>query len=480
MWSLIACRPQATSAPDVPTLLAAAAAHEEGDRGDSDERLDAELGGADDDSAFRIEELRARHALDPASRTRALAHAERLLASGLARHCDVAQGAAFFVGEQQGKNALLERLADLQRDAQLSGARECEASTRGLTRGLGGTDKQLALGGSAPRIEAVSTLFDEDAARVVIVLQADADPAILSGMRLVDDRLSAGTITSVHLPGIAGAARELPGTGLVSRVVSSPSSDGTDVRFELSRPGSKRVHFLLEPPRIVVDLAPAERVHPVRRVQRVVLDAGHGGFDPGAIGPGDVREKDVALDVVLRAGRALRQQGFDVRLTRDSDRAVPIENRSAFANAADADLFVSVHCNASENPTGHGIETYVLDDARAGRDAEVRVAARENGGSENAVIALSGLLARTRVREHSERSHAFADQLQRTATGTIRGAKDGGVHPAAFSVLVGARMPAVLFETSYVSNPREGALLATPGYRQKLADALVRAIENSR
>jgi N-acetylmuramoyl-L-alanine amidase len=494
---LTACtKPAPSTNPiqQVESLLTAATAHEQDDRGDFDERLAAALAtlGASDGAeepkvqelGFRVAEARARHTLRPEARVDAIDRADRLLARGLAQHCAVAQQAALLAGEGQGKQAMTARLQDLQRDAELAHVGECQASTAALLAGLGVRAKKIDLGGAAPRVDSIVPLFDETSARVVVALQAAADASVLSAIRLRDDRLSAGTVTSVHLPGIAlteGVPREIAGTGLVTRITTTSAVDGTDVRFELSGSGSKRVHFLLEPPRIVVDLAPAGRAQHTGKVHRIVLDPGHGGFDPGAIGPGGVREKDVALDVALRAARALRTAGFDVRLTRDADRAVPLENRSAMANAADADLFVSVHCNASESAQGHGIETYVLDDAK-GAEVALRVAARENGGSQGGVIALSALLARTQGKEHAGRSRAFAEKLQRSAVTSIRAehaeVKDGGVHPAAFSVLVGARMPAVLFETSYVSNAREGAWLATPEYRQTLADAMVRAIED--
>lgn len=449
------------------------------------------LAGRDDSKAlelsFRASERVARGALSAAARTRAIEAGEGLLGRGLATRCAIAQRVALLIGEERGKEALRARLDDLRRDAELAHAAECLESTRALLGSLGAdAARSVGVGGSAPRIEALTPLFSERAARVVIALEASADAAVLGAIRVRDDRLSAGTVTSLHLPGILAdaATRELAGQGLVTRVLTSAAADGTDVRFELSEPGSKRVHFLLEPPRVVIDLAPAARSQSAgRRVRRVVLDPGHGGFDPGAIGPSGLREKDVALDVALRAARALRNAGYDVRLTREDDRAVPIENRSALANAADADLFVSVHCNASESAGAHGIETYVLDDARGVKEAEssIRTAARENGGSRSGVLALSALLTQTRSREHGERSREFAEKLQRNAVAALRPdhpeSKDGGVHPAAFSVLVGARMPAVLFETSYVTNPRETAWLGAPTYRQKLADAMVKAIQ---
>jgi len=139
------------------------------------------------------------------------------------------------------------------------------------------------------------------------------------------------------------------------------------------------VFYLPEPYRIVIDIArhpPGAASHGHRVIERVVLDPGHGGSDPGAIGPSGVREKDVTLDIARKIAPLLAKDGVSVVLTREDDRFVPLEDRTARANAFGADLFVSIHCNAAENRGRHGVETYVLDTTKD--DIASRVAAREN------------------------------------------------------------------------------------------------------
>ena len=434
------------------------------------------------ETTFARLEARYRTHFDPTARDEALRIADGLLASAPARHCAIAVRAAWLGGEREGKAVTVRRALDLVRDAEVGHDTTCAAQARALLEDLGVRPQALLADRAVARLEALTPWFDEDAARIVLTLSAGTQAETLAALRIRDDRLSAGTVTALTLPGVVttGAnelARNTTGSGLVRALDVVPVANGTEIRLALDKPGERRVHFLLEPPRVVIDLMTARPRTP-RSAPRVVLDAGHGGFDPGAIGPNGLREKDVALDIVQRAARLLRADGFDVRTTRDDDRAVPIEHRSAIANAADAALFVSVHCNASESAHGHGIETYVLDASR--EPSELRTAARENGGSQDAAAALSMLLAKTRAVDHAARSRSLARFLQDDAVRSIRAeyknTKDGGVHPAAFSVLVGARMPAVLFETSYVSNPEEAARLAIPAYRQTLAGSLARAI----
>jgi N-acetylmuramoyl-L-alanine amidase len=213
-----------------------------------------------------------------------------------------------------------------------------------------------------------------------------------------------------------------------------------------------------------------------------VLDPGHGGTDPGAIGVGGNQEKDITLDIAHRAASLLSAQGLAVTLTRDDDRAVSLEERTGRANAAAADLFISIHCNASESHERHGIETYLLDttdSAIAGR-----VASRENATSQAASAELGNILSSMRMADQATRSARFARLVQRSAVDGVRfdypGILDGGVHHAGFYVLVGARMPGVLFESSYLSNPHEETLLTSDDYRQRLAEALADAVARYR
>jgi N-acetylmuramoyl-L-alanine amidase len=174
----------------------------------------------------------------------------------------------------------------------------------------------------------------------------------------------------------------------------------------------------------------------------------------------------------------LMREGLTVLLTRDDDRYVPLEERTARANAFGADLFVSIHCNAAENHVRHGIETYVLDTTKD--EIASRIAARENATSQAATAEIGSILASLRLADQANHSTHLAELLQRAAMVSLRdGYKDvhdGGVHTAGFYVLVGARMPSVLFETSYISNPAEESRLGLEDYKRRLADAIENAV----
>ena len=175
----------------------------------------------------------------------------------------------------------------------------------------------------------------------------------------------------------------------------------------------------------------------------------------------------------------LARQGVEVTLTRDDDRAVTLEERTARANAFGADLFVSIHCNAAENKSKKGVETYILDTSAT--ETAGKVAARENGASSAAGNEVAQLLASMRIADQGTRSTRLAELLQRASIASLSGqydsVTDGGVHRAGFYVLVGARMPAVLFETSYISNATDEQRLGSADYQQRLADAIANAIK---
>jgi N-acetylmuramoyl-L-alanine amidase len=211
----------------------------------------------------------------------------------------------------------------------------------------------------------------------------------------------------------------------------------------------------------------------------VVLDPGHGGRDTGAVGPSGIREKDVTLDVARRVAPVLSAQGLQVMLTRGEDTFVSLEERTARANTFSADLFVSIHCNASESKGRRGVEAYVLDTTRD--EIAARVAARENATTQAASAELASILGGMRLADEAQRSTRFAQLLERAAIAALQmkygEVIDGGVHTAGFYVLVGARMPSVLFETSYLSNAAEEQRLGSDDYRQLLADAIANAVK---
>lgn len=333
----------------------------------------------------------------------------------------------------------------------------------------------------APRITRVEHWVDAEAARVVVHLDRPA-------RFRVGDVASAGgkgARTYVELDGVelGGAPQQTALGGIVRRVVAEPSTTGSRVALDLEGPAYRRVFHLPEPYRVVIDIAR----HPPgagprgtgRSVARVVVDPGHGGHDPGATGPSGLKEKDVTLAVAHKVAPMLSRLGVEVALTRDDDRHVTLEERTARANAFGADLFVSIHCNAAEKPSRRGVETYVLDTTTS--DMAGRVAARENGASQAASAEVAQLLASMRLADQASRSTRFAELLQRAGVASLapayRDVVDGGVHRAGFYVLVGARMPAVIFETSYISNAIEEQRLGSADYQQRLADAIANAIK---
>jgi len=210
-----------------------------------------------------------------------------------------------------------------------------------------------------------------------------------------------------------------------------------------------------------------------------VLDAGHGGHDTGTIGPTGLTEKELALDVATRLGALVSDRiGSEVIFTRADDVFIPLEERTAVANQKQADLFVSIHANSSRVSAARGIETYYLN-LTADREA-LGVAARENAASNKSIHDLQDLVTKITLTEKIAESREFAIQIQRSLHATM--ARDNGtlrnrgVRKAPFVVLIGARMPSILAEISFLSNPRDERLLKTAAYRQRVAEALFSGI----
>jgi N-acetylmuramoyl-L-alanine amidase len=213
------------------------------------------------------------------------------------------------------------------------------------------------------------------------------------------------------------------------------------------------------------------------RARRVVIDPGHGGHDPGALGRGGLREKDVVLDVARRVASMLEAEGFDVLMTRDDDTFIPLEERTAIANAKGADLFVSIHANSSRNRRARGIETYYLNLATTPEAEET--AARENAINARSVGELSGLLRQIMNNSRIAESRDFAGRIQRAMSVSVlkeARERDLGVKTAPFYVLLGANMPSVLIETSFLSNLDDARLLARDDYREALAESILAGI----
>jgi N-acetylmuramoyl-L-alanine amidase len=212
-------------------------------------------------------------------------------------------------------------------------------------------------------------------------------------------------------------------------------------------------------------------------VSRVVIDPGHGGHDPGAMSKG-LSESELVLDVALRLEQLLRKQGVDVVLTRRTDKFVPLEERTAMANRHRADLFLSIHANSSRNRKARGIETYFLNFATS-KEAE-EVAARENAASGQAMRNLPDIVKAIALNTKLDESRDLAEMVQDAMVDELREQSsevhDLGVKQAPFVVLIGAGMPSVLAEISFVSHAEEARLLKTSPYRQRIAQALGEAV----
>jgi N-acetylmuramoyl-L-alanine amidase len=216
------------------------------------------------------------------------------------------------------------------------------------------------------------------------------------------------------------------------------------------------------------------------KINRVVIDPGHGGHDQGTEGPKGLLEKDLVLDVALRVGKLVQDHmNAEVIYTRTDDTFIPLEGRTALANVKKADLFLSIHANSSPVPRIAGVETYYLN-INGSREA-MDVAARENGATQRSIFDLQDIIRKITLHDKSEESHELATRVQSSlyslSLKNFPGFKDRGVKSAPFVVLVGANMPSVLAEIGFVSNSKEEALLKKPEYRQKLAEALYKGME---
>jgi len=216
------------------------------------------------------------------------------------------------------------------------------------------------------------------------------------------------------------------------------------------------------------------------KIGRIVIDAGHGGHDTGTIGPTGLMEKDLCLDVALRLGKIIEQKlpGADVVYTRSDDTFVPLEERTNIANQAKADLFLSIHANSSRDHAARGIETYYLN--LKGSAEAMEVAARENASSQEGVHELQDMvmkIAKTeKIDESKELAEDVQDSLAKRIQKTNKPVKNRGVRKAPFVVLIGADMPSILTEISFLSNPADEQLLKKPENRQRVAEGLYQGV----
>jgi N-acetylmuramoyl-L-alanine amidase len=236
--------------------------------------------------------------------------------------------------------------------------------------------------------------------------------------------------------------------------------------------------------------APPEKVKPVEKskpakfkpgkIRRIVVDPGHGGHDPGASSPTGTREKDIVLQIGLKLSQKIREElGIDVVMTRSTDVFIELQERTAIANKVGADLFVSIHANASLNRAANGIETYYLNLAKTEKAAQL--AAKENGTTLEKVSVLQAVLFDLMANYKLNDSAHLADEVQKSlhkkAQTGYPGVKNLGVKQGPFYVLVGATMPSILVETAFVSNERDEMKLKDPQYQDLTAEGILSGIK---
>lgn len=248
--------------------------------------------------------------------------------------------------------------------------------------------------------------------------------------------------------------------------------------------------FILDnPARLVIDvhgMGKVKRPEATVTKRRIVIDPGHGGHDPGAMGPSGLYEKDIVLDIAMKLKETLSADPLnEVFLTRETDRFIPLEERTAIANNKDADLFVSIHANANPVRRVKGIETYLLN--WTSDEEAMRVAARENKISLKKMkemhrqMDILGMIKNDLLRQNKrDESIKLAHFIQRSMISTLNNdyktRLDLGVKQALFYVLFGAKMPSVLVEVSFISNPQEEKLLAKESYRMQIAKAIAQGL----
>ena len=334
----------------------------------------------------------------------------------------------------------------------------------------------------------VSHWSSADYTRIVIA----ADRKIEYGYQIIAEDAQAGRPRRIVVD-LKGAVRhsDLPESipiadGLLKQVRTGQyQKDVCRIVLDVESIRTFQVFSLSEPFRIVIDAQgekrPGEAEEPEKEFRRIVIAAGHGGHDPGCTYNG-YQEKAVALAVARKVREKLGERtSAEVLLTRDSDSFIPLEGRTALANKLRADLFVSIHLNATRrNPEAAGVETYFLAPTR---DPEaLALAAAENSVTTDALDDISNYIevGDVAVRARVEESSILAVTVHKTILESLRrryaGIENRGVRRAPFYVLVGAQMPAILIETGFLSNRQEARRLASDGYQDELADAIAEGI----
>ncbi len=370
--------------------------------------------------------------------------------------------------------------------------------------------------GSAPTLQNIRFWSGPEYTRIVLDLSAPvvAKPVALKGSnpRIFFDLMYTKTSPSI--------APDIPIlNGLVKQVRTAQNSvEKTRVVIDLNKQADYRLNLLKNPYRLVVDILGAstsvgissastsqtitqddditnilnEQADsiPVLHIPQeqhdegihlIVVDAGHGGKDPGAVGPGRIFEKQVTLELAKVVAEELRSKlKVKVLLTRSDDRFLELKERTAYANKVGADLFISLHANASRNAKAYGTETYFLNLSKNDKAAEV--AARENGTSMqdvgNLEAILFDLMANAKINESSRLAAEVQQSLIKGLRSNYSNIRDLGVKQGPFHVLLGATMPSVLVEAAFISNPREAKRLTSETFQKRVAAAIVEGVKH--
>ena len=409
---------------------------------------------------------------------------------------------------QAGRNAPLR--SSSARNAE--GERISSGDSAGNEEARSGAAGKVSEAGGKVQVTGLRYQITRDQTRVLLDLSREAQYEV---RRLQEDpakRLPARIYIDIYNAKLALASKEaFPVEESVLRQVrvGQYSDDTVRVVLDVKEMRAHQSFITADPTRLVIDLlAPGARQNlPAREVvakpapveqktlakaknaeppasaggiRKIVLDPGHGGKDPGAIGIGGIAEKDIVLNVAKKLARKLKAElGVQVILTRNDDRFVPLEDRTVMANNEDADLFISLHVNASPNADARGIETYYLDNTTD--EAAVRLAARENGASRRNISDLQFILSDMTQNMKLEDSIALAHRLHGALVGgmakVVDDVKDLGVKKALFHVLVGARMPSVLVEMFFITHRSEARVMSQESYQDALVESLYEGIQ---
>ncbi|HLA51622.1 MAG TPA: N-acetylmuramoyl-L-alanine amidase [Thermodesulfobacteriota bacterium] len=365
------------------------------------------------------------------------------------------------------------------------------------------TDSEAAITGHAAkktpvRITGIKYSSNPNYTRVVISLSNEAafshhllkeDPNINKPRRFYVDIKNASLSRSLKQPtAIDDVFVKMVRAGWYTK-------DTVRVVLDIKSIEDHKIFSLPEPFRIVIDITGKKqgsegaksKIEPAKptlaqqlglKIKRIVIDAGHGGKDPGAIGKGGLKEKDIVLKIASGLRESLASLGAEIIMTRSDDTFIPLEERAAIANTKEADLFISIHVNASHNRKASGVETYFLNltnDARA-----MRVAARENAVSTKKMsdlqYILNDLMKTAKTNESSRLAAAVQGSLVSNLKTKYSDIKGNGVKGAPFYVLVGTHMPSILVEVSFVSNPTEEKRLADNGYIKEIIAGITNGV----